>query len=236
MTASIKQAVAFANNNGSTTPTVVITGVTAGNTLYLVLFTNSGLPGGGFTVSDGTNAWSAALETSTTTYATQTFVAEDVAGGSFTITASPTTNYPTGIVIEVQGVSSAPLDGHAINGQSAPGSGTGALTVGPPSPDNLLNPVLVVAVTADQYGGSDTGPSVGAGYTLFGTYSPWGGSNRDLVVEYAYLPTGTAAAATFTANTGVDTYVTCMAVFDEAPPPTPPPPNTSGLITSAACW
>lgn len=223
MAASIKQVVAFANNNGGVAPTVTITGVTAGNTLYLVVWSNSGLPGGGWTFSDGTNTWSTALDTQTSSYASQQFVAQNVAGGTFVIVAGQLSNYPICVVVEVQDVSNTCLDGHALSGQFAPGAGVGALTVGPPSPNNTSTPALVVTICADQYNAVDTVPTVAAlGYTLFNTYSP--GLGALIAVASAYLTTGESTAATFTAHTGVDDYVTSMAIFNETPPPATPVP------------
>ena len=221
MSASIKQAVAVAINSSAAQFSVTLPGVTAGNTI-VVIVANGDLGTPIASLSDGTNTYT--LET-TLNYGPgviygYAFVAQNVASGSFTIVSNVSNcDYPFGIAIEIQGVTTTPLDGHTGVVQSAPGAGTNALTVGPPSPNNTHTPALVLAVAMDVTpgGSGDGNPSAGTGYTLYNVYNPWGHAGNSIAVESRLLSSGTSSAATFTVGSpGNGNYCQYELIFDQA--------------------
>jgi hypothetical protein len=137
--------------------------------------------------------------------------------GSLVITAhwpNAGTHYRGLCAVEITDAAlSSALDGHAHNSQSAPGTGTNALSVGPPSPNNVNSPALIVALVSDQNG---TGTcSVGSGFTDWGTGWIWNGPQNTTRAQSKRI-TAASMAATATALTGgSDLWVSFEAIYDE---------------------
>lgn len=89
--------------------------------------------------------------------------AKSITGGTLTVTCTISgTTIPIIFVAEISGASTtAPLDGHACNGQNSVGTGTDAVTVGPIT---TTATDLIWATTADGNQGATI--NAGTGYTL----------------------------------------------------------------------
>jgi hypothetical protein len=152
--------------------------------------------------------------------------AANVGAGSYTINMAPvpqTYEDWVGIVaFEVAGVSSAPLDGHALNFQAGvpPGTNTVNATVTTNSSSGIL-----IAVTFDDIDyTAPTEPLAGSGFTSVArplwqfaqsVTQPTGGPSAG--AEYELITSPGAYTATFSPQEGgtqYPDYMTCAAIFD----------------------
>jgi hypothetical protein len=221
MTAQVRQQVGFAiSATGQATAT--LSGVLSGSCLVFIVYDGSSAHT--TSATDNHSNTYTRVDNNTTFggfYTIDVFVAQNVTGGSVTVTGGQTVSFPWGCLFEVSGVTSTALDGHTINFQGAPGSGANAITVGPPSPNNASTPALVVGVTAavDNGGTADGLETAGTGYTMVsGTpLNPWGGTGNAIAIETVLLNSGTSSAVTFKAGgSGVGTYGSAVLIFDQA--------------------
>jgi hypothetical protein len=224
MTISVLQSLATQVTAGTanTSQAVTLTGVTAGSSIHVFLFYRDAAVV--VTVADSQNGSYPATvdiiaDTTDTNNALQTHF-DNSAGGTLVITATFATQvHDTAIwAVEVGGTSGAgAFDGHAgIDQHTAPGTGTDAITVGPPSPNNANAPALVVALSADATFSSPLAPVPGTGFTDKG--SDWTNSGNAIARLESKRITAAAAAATWTASTNKQNhpYLNLMAVYDES--------------------
>ncbi len=120
-----------ASNASSTTISTSLASVLSGHAI--AVFVANFTPGTTATVSDGTNTYTQ-LDVASTPYQTTTFVAKNVAAGSYTVTAtfSAADIARTIIAIEVAGADTVNPVGsaHKLGSQANPGTGTDAVTSG----------------------------------------------------------------------------------------------------------
>src|SRR6266852_5602995 len=119
------------SNSSSTTISTTLASVLSGHAI--AVFVANFTPGTTATVSDGTNTYTQ-LDVASTPYQTTTFVAKNVAAGSYTVTAtySAADIARTIIAIEVAGADTVNPVGsaHKLGSQANPGTGTDAVTSG----------------------------------------------------------------------------------------------------------
>ena len=201
-------AVPFALSGQAETPAVTLPGVTTGDAVYVVVFTDGG--SNTTSLSDGTNTYvHVSTKSSGGFYFADAFLASDVTGGTLSIHASATQPYPWGFAVDLTGVVASPLDGQALAFQAGPGTGSNALTVGPPSPDNTDSNAIVFGFTA-LVGSEFAVP--GTGYAADPT--SWGVDTEAIALESNYV-NGSAPALTFTAIDGTASYFTGQIVLDQ---------------------
>ncbi|HWX30518.1 MAG TPA: hypothetical protein VNZ53_24130 [Steroidobacteraceae bacterium] len=145
--------------------------------------------------------------------------AANVGGGDYTINMAPmpqTFEDWVGIVaFEVAGVSSTPLDGHALNPQTgiAPGMNTVIATVTSTKSSGIL-----IAVTFDDIDATaPTQPLAGSAFTGVGPLWDFThAGNPAAYAEYAIIATSGPHTATFSPQEGgseYPDYMTCAAIF-----------------------
>lgn len=210
--------------NGGTTQTIVdspnFTAVTGDCLLAIVRYYQSTTTA--FTLSDtvGTNdTWSelgSGYHPGSYASAFHAYTCTSVTGGSCTVRADSggnTTDYPAIVVVAFTGLNSNPLDQIIWNSQTAPGSGTDAVTSGN-SATLATQPSAVIGFCHQT---NDTSvAAVGTGFTnIIGT--GWvSGGNQHLRVEHQRVTSTSALAATFTAPAGTDVHRTSIIILKEA--------------------
>jgi hypothetical protein len=131
------------------------------------------------------------------------------AGGTVPAVASyGATSFTSLVVCEVSGVTTSPLIG-ATNNSVSPGSpSTDDVSVGPPTPNNTGNAIVI------SYSLADTGnsPTTGTGFTGAGTFIDFGGGNIS-ALEYKNV-TSPSSAATWTSTANGDLLINFVLVLD----------------------
>lgn len=135
-------------------------------------------------------------------------IAVNIAAGVNTVQAnfSNTPGFRRILIREIGGVSVSPNDGHNGQWQSAPGTGTDAISSGTVA--NAAQPAFMSAVCADSGG---VFPIAGTGFST--GINAW---INKATSEHQSVTDTSAKAATFT-GTGTPSTLTVMAMFDEAP-------------------
>jgi hypothetical protein len=228
------QYTAFPGNN-SNFWNVTLNGVLAGSTIYVVgTWPNLANAYPSMAVTDGSNTYTLLDRHDDTalkmlgiqgTQSMGHWYAANVGAGSYTINMAPvpqTFEDWVGLVaFEVAGVSSTPLDGHALNTQASipPGTNTVFATVTTTNSSGIL-----IAVTFDDLDyTAPTEPLAGSGFTSVArplwqfaqsVTHPTGGPSAG--AEYALISSSGAHTASFSPQEGgaqFPDYMTCAAIF-----------------------
>jgi hypothetical protein len=221
-----------------TTIAVTLT-VTAGSVLYVFVCHDSTGTAGTIACADNVNGtYGAALDDvndATNAQRAAHFSFANSASGSITVTATlGTTHLAKGIwVVEIGGAKGiSPLDGHAGQHQTSPGTGANAVSTGTIS--NTIQPAMLVAfgLVEDLTNGA---PTAGTGFTSTKTAFAFGGVAL-CRSENKTLSTTGAQAGTFTTVSTNDTLV-FGAIFDIAGPTiTAQPTNQIVLLGQTATF
>lgn len=172
------------------------------------------------TVSDGTNSLTelpGGSPINVSNSRLQCFARYYATGGTFTITASFSSNvpYPFIVAAPVSGLVSTALVAAQCSGatQSSPGTGADAVTTGNATPQ--AQPAMQLALSVND--GSSDAPNAGTGFTNQGAYVD-DGTGPYTRVESRTLSALTAVASTFTAVVN-SLHLSIQVIVAEEPPP-----------------
>jgi hypothetical protein len=210
----------------TTTLTVLLTGVVAGDTLHAFMTWDNSNPGVTVTVSDPTNGTWATLDTIVATNAQEVTAQaskQNVAASStllVTMTLSGANVYKCISVYEVSGVAAASLDKHTGQLQTAPTTAANAVTTGNMTPAS--QPGVLIALSNDN-DDVTLRLSIGTGFTTLGQTFTVPGHQGLALAEWKRFTALTAIGGTFTASLSPNDYVTMGALYLE--PATSAPTN-----------
>jgi hypothetical protein len=229
-----QQYTAYPGDNSSAW-NVILNGVLAGSTIYVVgTWPNFASNYPTMTVTDGANTYTLLdrhddlankMQGIQGTQSMGHWYAANVSAGNYTINMAPTTqtfeDWVGLVAFEVAGVSSTPLDGHALNTQVSisPGTNTVNATVTSTNSSGIL-----IAVTFDDIDATaPTQPLAGSGFTGVGPL--WDFTHAGMpaaAAEYLLITSSGANTATFSpqepssplvSGSEFPDYMTCAAVF-----------------------
>lgn len=217
MTASVLQErVTDSNGSGASLSLAFVSNNIAGSAIHVAATWGNNTTTDFTSVTDTNNTYGAvvnAINDSTSTQSCGQCRSVNIAAGANTVQAN-FTNSPTfrGIWIrEIGGVTTAPNDGNNGQFQSAPGTGTDA--VSSLTATNSVQPVFMSAVS--MINGATGSPTTGTGFSTGTTGWGFGGTNAGSSEHERFTDTN-AKAATFTASPVGSRTMTVMAMFDEA--------------------
>lgn len=221
MSGTVSQTTSAADVNAGTntaTLAIALTGVVSGDILHFTCtWDNGNHPGATVTFSDLTNGNWTTLDTVLATGAGEVtahgYVKNTATGAlAVTMTLSGTNVYKCATIFELTGVAFTAPDKHAAQLQTAPGTGTDAVTSGTMTPS--ATPYVIIAASN---GNDDTNTRVatGTGFTSLGTIYSITGHTPLGVAEWAHSSTS-PKAGTFTANLATNNYVTLAAIYLDA--------------------
>jgi hypothetical protein len=145
-----------------------------------------------------------------------------VAAGTFTVTASfaNSTQGALGIAVILVTGSTGQLAGLAANFQTTPGTGVGAVTTG--SSGTLSSqPSVMVAITIGSSGGTLSTSAAGGSTQLGSTI--WGALKANLgFMETQALSATTSIAATFTAGSATNNFISVGGIWQQSSGAAPP--------------
>lgn len=169
------------------------------------------------TFSDGTNTYSLVktVNDATNFQTTSTYECKDCAAGTFTVTAGPTSAqlYRNVVVTIYSGLDNAAANANSGTNNSAPGSGTDAVTSTNATPG--AQPAMLFSHSMDS-SGSETTLTAGTGFTNRGTMA-----NTETAIgvktriEDRRLTSTSAVAGTFTAGSGSGRFLTFAVIVPE---------------------
>lgn len=212
----------FSGNGTTFAPTASFTTVSLGDAI-VVFFTHdysNGAPT--LTCADGTNTYTAALDTIQDTGDTQkmaTFVAVNCAAGSSvtpTVTGTGPSMFGRGIVaVQVTGVATTTLGAneHKSQVQATPTTTTDATSTTNMTPVGAGNN-FIVTLSFNSKGAVAHAPAVGTGFTDQGTFWPISANNKARLESKTVAGTS-AVAGTFTAGAN-EAHLTAGFVFAES--------------------
>lgn len=144
-------------------------------------------------------------------------VSSVTSAGSITVTGNlgSSQGFRAGAVKEIGGSSGydSTAGAHNASSQSAPGTGTDALTSG--NTPTLTSQPALVSAWSENFSASNGIPNAGTGFTSDYSGSDWGGGPQNRG-ENKRVTSTSAVAGTYTAVNGGNAYGTVVAVFLEA--------------------
>jgi hypothetical protein len=185
--------IAVAQNAQAASASVVLTGVTAGNTIVVFV-----VGGGSFSCSDTVDGSAYGAQRGTCSgggdsYAS--FVLPNCSAGTRTITVA---NGNWVWAIEISGATSASYSTQAAQQQASPGTSADAVSSGNATP--TAQPALLLAIATDDSTFASA-PNAGTGFTSVGAGWDFGSGNTTRL-ESKRLTSTSAVPATFTATNG----------------------------------
>lgn len=195
-------------SSGTTIALAYDSNVTAGSLLVAFVYANHGISG----VADSrSQTWSSAVNvTDGATYSLATYYFHNTTAGANTVTVTfaGAVTYASLQIAEYSGVAtSSPLDKTASNSQTAPGTGTDAITSG--SVTTTTDGQLILGWTTALTVGAGT-VSAGTGFT--GRINVFG----DTLFEDRVQSSAGSVSATFTGTNATSDYITLVSTYKAA--------------------
>lgn len=196
---------------GTTTATDTLTGVTAGSTIVAFAYDGSSQAPATMSVSDGTSYTARGTQQSTSDFVTgQIFTRENVGSGTHAVQVTGSSGNAMFVVAVELSAQSTSFSGSNSNPQASPGTTTDAVTS---NSVTVTGSATLIACSVDtSVVDSTKSPAAGTGFTdqahnSNSTIGSWRVSSKSV---------SSNAAATATAVTGTDNFLTMAAAILEA--------------------